>query len=252
MTEEENMNHLTIQHLPELPFEVEESINQLRVNLGFCGDQIKTVMITSSVPNEGKSFIAIHLWRMLAELGSRVLLIDCDLRLSEMRTKYGISSAEKLTGIVHYLAGKVELQDAVYETNIPNGFFMPVAASVANPTILLENPRFTEMIETCARQFDYILIDTPPLESVADALRIALHTDGVVMVVRSGQTSRKLVADAVDKLKRTGVPILGLVLNRVGVNQKGGAYYKRYYHGYYSKEYGRKNGRTRSVVHTTK
>lgn len=246
------MNHLTIQHLPELPFEVEESINQLRVNLGFCGDQIKTVMITSSVPNEGKSFIAIHLWRMLAELGSRVLLIDCDLRLSEMRTKYGISSAEKLTGIVHYLAGKVELQDAVYTTNIPNGFFMPVAASVANPTILLENPRFTEMIETCARQFDYILIDTPPLESVADALRIALHTDGVVMVVRSGQTSRKLVADAVDKLKRTGVPILGLVLNRVGVNQKGGAYYKRYYHGYYSKEYGRKNGRTRSVVHTTK
>lgn len=246
------MNHLTIQHLPELPFEVEESINQLRVNLGFCGDQIKTVMITSSVPNEGKSFIAIHLWRMLAELGSRVLLIDCDLRLSEMRTKYGISSEEKLTGIVHYLAGKVELQDAVYATNIPNGFFMPVAASVANPTILLENPRFTEMIETCARQFDYILIDTPPLESVADALRIALHTDGVVMVVRSGQTSRKLVADAVDKLKRTGVPILGLVLNRVGVNQKGGAYYKRYYHGYYSKEYGRKNGRTRSVVHTTK
>ena len=246
------MNHLTIQHLPELPFEVEESINQLRVNLGFCGDQIKTVMITSSVPNEGKSFIAIHLWRMLAELGSRVLLIDCDLRLSEMRTKYGISSAEKLTGIVHYLAGKVELQDAVYATNIPNGFFMPVAASVANPTILLENPRFTEMIETCARQFDYILIDTPPLESVADALRIALHTDGVVMVVRSGQTSRKLVADAVDKLKRTGVPILGLVLNRVGVNQNGGAYYKRYYHGYYSKEYGRKNGRTRSVVHTTK
>lgn len=252
MTEEENMNHLTIQYLPELPFEVEESINQLRVNLGFCGDRIKTVMITSSVPNEGKSFIAIHLWRMLAELGSRVLLIDCDLRLSEMRTKYGISSAEKLTGIVHYLAGKVELQDAVYATNIPNGFFMPVAASVANPTILLENPRFTEMIETCARQFDYILIDTPPLESVADALRIALHTDGVVMVVRSGQTSRKLVADAVDKLKRTGVPILGLVLNRVGVNQKGSAYYKRYYHGYYSKEYGRKNGRTRSVVHTTK
>ena len=89
------MNHLTIRHLPELPFDVEESINQLRVNLGFCGDQIKTVVITSSIPNEGKSFIAVYLWKMLAELGSRVLLIDCDLRKSEMRTKYGISSAEK-------------------------------------------------------------------------------------------------------------------------------------------------------------
>ena len=131
----ENMNHLTIQHLPELPFDVEESINQLRVNLGFCGDQIKTVVITSSIPNEGKSFIAVYLWKMLAELGSRVLLIDCDLRKSEMRTKYGISSAEKITGIAHYLAGKVELQDAVYETNIPNGYMIPLSAPVANPAI---------------------------------------------------------------------------------------------------------------------
>ena len=140
------MNHLTIQHLPELPFEIEEAVNQLRVNLGFCGDQIKTVMITSSVPNEGKSFITMQLWRMMAEVGSRVLLIDCDLRKSEMRAKYGISSDEKITGIAHYLAGKVELPDAIYSTNVPNGFLMPLAASVANPSILLENPRFAEMI----------------------------------------------------------------------------------------------------------
>lgn len=117
------MNELTIQNLPELPFNVEEAINQLRVNLGFCGDQIKTVMITSSVPNEGKSFITIHLWKMMAELGSRVLLIDCDLRKSELRTKYGIGSKEKLTGIAHYLAGKIELEQAIYATNIENGFF---------------------------------------------------------------------------------------------------------------------------------
>ena len=82
--------------------------------------------------NPGKSFIAIYLWKMLAELGSRVLLIDCDLRKSEMRTKYGISSAEKITGVAHYLAGKVELQDAVYETNIPNGYMIPLSAPVAN------------------------------------------------------------------------------------------------------------------------
>src|SRR5699024_264723 len=109
-----------------LPFEIEEAVNQLRVNLGFCGDQIKTVMITSSVPNEGKSFLTMQLWRMMAEVGSRVLLIDCDLRKSEMRAKYGISSNEKITGIAHYLAGKVELPDAIYSTNVPNGFLMPL------------------------------------------------------------------------------------------------------------------------------
>ena len=247
------MRCLNIQHLPALPFDIEESINQLRVNLGFCGDRIKTVMITSSVPDEGKSFITIHLWRMLAELGSRVLLIDCDLRRSEMRTKYGISSeAEKITGIAHYLAGKVELQDAMYATNIPNGFFMPLTASVANPTILLENPRFGQMIETCAKQFDYILIDTPPLESVADALCIARHTDGVILTVRSGRTSRKLVMDAMDKLKRAGKPVLGLVLNRVDMNQKGNSYYRRYYYGYYNKVYGHEKGQSQSVANIKK
>lgn len=245
------MNHLTIQHLPELPFEIEEAVNQLRVNLGFCGDQIKTVMITSSVPNEGKSFITMQLWRMMAEVGSRVLLIDCDLRKSEMRAKYGISSDEKITGIAHYLAGKVELPDAIYSTNVPNGFLMPLAASVANPSILLENPRFAEMVEVCAGQFDYVLIDTPPLESVADALRIATHADGVVLVVRSGRTSRKLVADAAEKLQRTGAPILGVVLSRAEMDRRGSRYYKRYYYnGYYSKGYGHKPGRPQTAVNT--
>ena len=244
------MNSLVIKNLPELPFAVEEAVNQLRINLGFCGEQIKTIMITSSVPDEGKSFVTIHLWKIMAEMGSRVLLIDCDLRRSELRTKYGISSAEKITGIVHYLAGKVELQDAIYATNIPNGFFLPLAASAVNPGILLENARFSKMIETCASQFDYILIDTPPVESASDALRIAIHTDGIVLVIHSGCTSRKVVANAVDKLKRTKVPVLGVVLNRVEMSRKGGYYYKKYYSEYYSKDYGHENSRKRSAVKT--
>lgn len=231
------MKKLIIQNLPELPFEIEEAINQLRVNLDFCGEQIKTIMVTSSVPNEGKSFITLHLWKMLSELGNRTLLIDCDLRKSELRTQYGISCSEKIKGITYYLSGKVELEEAIYSTNIDNGFFIPLSTSIVNPTILLESERFASMIEQCANSFDYILIDTPPVESVADALKIATHTDGVVMIVRSGKTSRKIVENAVDKLKRTGVPLLGFVLNRAGADQKGNYYYKRYYHDYYKKDY---------------
>ena len=226
------MNKLIIQNLPELPFDVEEAINQLRVNLGFCGDQIKTIIVTSSLPNEGKSFIAVYLWKMLAGLGSSTLLIDCDLRKSEMRAKYGISSTEKITGIAHYLAGKVELQDAIYSTNIPNGFFLPLSRPIANPAILLENERFSSMTKQCREIFDFILIDTPPLGRVADALKIATHVDGTVMVVRSGQTPRKVVEDAMGQLQRTGTPLLGLVLNRVEAKQKG-SYYRRYYSGDY-------------------
>lgn len=119
------MKELEIRNLPELPFNVTEALNQLRINLSFCGSQVKTVMVTSSVPNEGKSFIAMQLWKMMAEVGGSIVLIDCDFRNSEMRYKYNIASvdAENLIGAPYYLAGWAEMQDVIYKTNIPNGIW---------------------------------------------------------------------------------------------------------------------------------
>lgn len=232
------MKELEIGKLPELPFEVTEALNQLRVNLGFCGEQIKKIMVTSSLPNEGKSFLTLQLWKMMAEVGQPVLLIDCDLRNSEMRRKYGIRVLrnEKLMGTAHYLAGKADLEEVVYKTNIPNGYMIPMISAIANPTILLESDNFSKMIQSCAEKFAYILIDTPPVGSVADALNIAKYCDGSVLVVRSGETSRKAVENSVQLLRRTESPLLGIVLNRVDVNNRSSAYYHRYYHSsYYSK-----------------
>ena len=84
------MKELELHKIPNLPFDVSEALNQLRINLGFCGDQIKTIMVTSSVPNEGKSFVTLQLWKMIAEVGVPAVLIDCDLRNSEMRRKYEV------------------------------------------------------------------------------------------------------------------------------------------------------------------
>lgn len=225
------MKELELHTMPELPFSVAEALNQLRINLGFCGDQIKKIMLTSSVPNEGKSFLTVQLWKMIAEVGTPVLLIDCDLRNSEMRRKYGVRSlnGEKLMGAVHYLAGQAPIQDVIYKTNIPNGFMIPVASTVANPTILLESPQFAKMLAYCAERFPYILIDTPPLGSVADGLNIARFCDGSVLVVRSGVTPRKLVENSAQLLKRAESPLLGIVLNRADVGSRASAYYQRYY-----------------------
>lgn len=225
------MRELEINKMPELPFQVLEALNQLRINLSFCGEQIKTVMMTSSVPDEGKSFLAVQLWKMMAEVGTPTLLIDCDFRNSEMRRKYGVHSVnqEKLMGAAHYLAGKADIQDVIYKTNIPNGYMIPVASTIANPTILLESPNFSKMLEYCSAHFPYILVDTPPLGSVADALNIARYCDGSVLVVRSGSTPRKLVENSVQLLKRTESPLLGIVLNRADVGNKSNAYYHRYY-----------------------
>ena len=233
------MKKITINKMPELPFEVSEALNQMRINLSFCGNDIKTIMITSSAPNEGKSFIAMQLWKMTAELGTPTLIIDCDLRKSALRAKYGFSASEQITGCVHYLAGKAELNDVIYETNIPNAYIIPVAKTVSNPTILLENERFGKMIEECRKKFGTIIIDTPPLGSVADAMNIATYCDGTVLVVRSGDTPRKAVDDSVQMLRRTEVPLLGIVLNRADIDGKSNLYYRRYYKsGYYYKGYG--------------
>lgn len=234
------MKYLEIRTMPKLPFNVSEALNQLRVNIGFCGTDVKIIMLTSSLPNEGKSFLAMQLWKQMAEVGTPTLLIDCDLRNSEMRAKYGLASDEKMVGSVHYLAGKAELQDVVYQTNIPNGYIIPAAALVANPTILLEGARFSQMIEGCSRKFACILVDTPPIGSVADALNIATHCDGTVLVVRSGETPRKMVENSVQLLRRTETPLLGIVLNRADISKKSSYYYNRYYS--YGKDYSEYKG----------
>ena len=228
------MNKIQINKLPELPWDVSEAVNQLRINLSFCGSDVKTIMVTSSTPNEGKSFVTLQLWKMIAEMGTPVLHIDCDFRKSVLRSRYAFSTDGHMKGGPHYLAGQAELDDVIYETNIENGYIIPVAKTVTNPSILLENPRFAEMIAECKKRFGLILIDTPPLGSVADALNIATHCDGTVLVVHCGETPRKLVANSVQQLKRTETPLLGIVLN--GAKTDGSnLYYKKYYgkSGYY-------------------
>ncbi len=229
------MRTIELKNLPDLPFDVQEALNQFRINLGFCGENIKKIMITSSVPNEGKSFISVQLWKMLAEVGVRVLLIDCDLRNSEMRSELGISYADgSALGIAHYLAGKANLDDVIYKTNVKNGFMIPSASTIVNPTMLLEQASFDRMLSKVGDVFDMIIIDTPPLASVADGLNIATKVDGTVLVVRSNDTPRRLITNSVQLLERTSTPLLGMVLNRIDTKSSGSGYYSRYYkNGYY-------------------
>ena len=153
-----------------------------------------------------------------------------------MRTRYGIGGDDKVLGLVHYLAGQVELDDIIYQTDVSGGFIIPVATHIANPSLLLEGERFEKLMAYCRDYFDYVIVDTPPLMNVADGLNIATHCDGSVLVVRSGVTSRRLVENSIQMLQKTSTPLLGTVLNRVNTNRKAYRYYyKRYYnkYGYY-------------------
>ena len=229
------MKSLTLNRLKNYPFDVTESINQLRVNLSFTDKDLKRIVITSSIPNEGKSTISLALWRSLAGIGKKTLLIDCDLRRSQYRTECQMRTEEVFVGIAHVLSGQNDIQDVIYKTNVPNGYIIPVTSLINNPGILLESHRMNELMEQVYDVFDYIIIDTPPMASVADALTVLKNADASIFVVRSGMAKKELVKESVEKLKRTGKPLLGMVLNGVDTSARGSYYYKGYgdYYGNY-------------------
>lgn len=229
------MKSLTINNFSELPFDVAEAINQLRVNLSFTDANIKKIVVTSSIPNEGKSFLALCLWRAMAQTGKKVLFVDCDLRLSEIKDIYDIQTSDAFFGIAHVLSGQCAVQDVMYKTNIPNAYMIPSANAVSNPATLLESEHFKEVLDQVADVFDYVIIDTPPIGTVADALTIGKVADGNILVVRSGFTKKVLVRDTIERLKVTNQPLLGIVLNRVDVSRNSSYYYKGYgsYYGNY-------------------
>lgn len=232
------MRTIQLKYLEKLPYGPEEALNRLRVNVGFCGDSFKKIIITSSTPNEGKSFVSVNLWRMLAETGSKVVLVDADMRKSVLRGRYQITSEDGSTlGLVHYLAGQAELDEVLCQTNINNGYMMPVTTTVSNTAILLQTERFDNLLNELAKDFDYVLVDTPPLGSVADGDLIASRCDGGLLVVRSGVTPRGMVASSLKQLERAGCKLMGVVLNRVEAKSNPYYYYRYSKYGYYNSYY---------------
>ena len=218
--------------LVDLPYSVEEALNRLRINIKFSGHSTKKILVTSSVPNEGKSFISVYLWKMLAEAGFKTAFIDLDLRKATATNRYKVKTAEEVKGMDYYLSGIANYEDVVYSTNIENGYFIPCTNVLENPTVLLEDPKFKELLNKLSDEFRYVIIDSPPLDNVADGALIASMCDGAVMVVRSGYVSKKIIKQAVDQLDRVGCKLLGTVLNRVPKSKKKYGKYYNYGYGY--------------------
>lgn len=221
-------------NIQTLPYAVEEAMNRLRVNIKFCGKNTKKILVISSVPNEGKSTVSVHLWKMLAEAGFPSVLVDLDLRKSVLKDRLEYQNDEEITGLDYYLSGLSEYQNVVYKTNVNNGYVVPVSNLLENPSALLEDPRMGELLDQLAEDYRYVIIDSPPLDSVADGALIASLCDGALLVVRSGMTSKRLVRQSLQQLERVHCRLLGMVLNRVETKSRA---YQKYY-GKYSSYYG--------------
>ena len=132
------MNKIKMDLTKELPYAVEESINRLRINVSFLGNEIKKIMVVSTMPNEGKSFVTLQMWRQMASAGIKSVFVDGDMRNSVIVNKYGIEKEDgsEMKGLAHYLAEEFPLENVVYNTPLENGDIIPNVENIINPSSL--------------------------------------------------------------------------------------------------------------------
>ena len=206
-----------------------EAYKTLRTNLEFSGSDNKAIVLTSSTPNEGKSTVSIGLALALVESGKRVLFVDADLRKSVLVGRHKVT--EEVKGLSHYLSGQADLNDVICRTQEPGLFVIFAGVVPPNPSELLGQKRFAHLVESGKANYDYVIIDAPPLGSVIDAAVIAKVCDASVLVVAAKTVSYKFVRTVKEQLEKTECPILGVVLNKVDMKQN--KYYGKYYGNYY-------------------
>lgn len=201
----------------------EEYYNALSTNVQLSGSNLKTVVVTSVQPNEGKSTTSTNLAIAFARAGYRTLLIDADIRNSVMSGVF--KSRGKVDGLTDFLSGKVGLGQIVSDTDIRNLDLVISGQSSPNPTGLLQSKNFDLMLEQLRPRYDYIIVDTSPVGLVIDAAIIAQKCDASLLVTEAGGVRRKAVVKAKEQLEQTGTPFLGIVLNKYDIrNERYGSY----------------------------
>ena len=200
------MKSVTFENLKKQNYTMKESLRALKTNIQFCGDDICTIVVTSAMPNEGKSTVTMDLARSFSESGKRVLLIDTDMRKSVYvgRLRAVASDGREIYGLSHFLSGQRKLEDVLYGTTIPGLFMIFAGPSVPNPTEILEKKYFTELLNFAKEHFDYVLLDCAPIGAAIDAAVIAKHCDGAILVIAQGMASGRLI-QTVKKQMEAGI-----------------------------------------------
>jgi len=208
-----------------------EAFRTLRTNVIFSSAEqgCRSVVVTSTGPNEGKTLVSSNFAISLAEAGLRVLVIDADMRRPQQHKVFQI---EQEPGLSNLLVGGIKPSQVIQKTAIPGLWILPAGRIPPNPAELLGSARFLEFFRSFSEHFDWVVIDTPPVMAVADAAPVAHAVTGVLFVVRAEAVSRYAAQQAIEQLDNTRAHIIGAVLNRVDLDR-----HTYYYSQYYRKEY---------------
>jgi capsular exopolysaccharide synthesis family protein len=208
---------------------VSEAYRAFRTSLLLSSAELlRSLVVTSAIPQEGKTATATNLAVVLAQLGKEVLLVDADLHRSRLHEVFHVSNAE---GLVSVLTGHVDAKRAAQKTAIPGLTLLPAGPSSPNPSGLLASDMMRRFVDGAIERYDYVVIDAPPVLAVADAIVLGSLANGVILTVRGGRTPRDLAMRALRELRNSNVKVLGVLIN--ALDDKNGASDRERYGGAY-------------------
>lgn len=208
------------------PFSVQEAYKALRTNVIFSlpGGAAKCIGVTSAMGSEGKSMNTVNLALSFGQIGKHVLLIDSDMRLPTVASKLGLVGQPGLSDV---LVGNCDLSEAIQDNEQYGIHILPAGTIPPDPTTLLESEEMETMLKNLRQQYDYILIDLPPVVTVSDAVILSKHLDGLLLVVKHEQSQYRAVNSMMTQLKMANAKILGIIYANAATG--GNKYYKSYY-----------------------
>lgn len=221
--------------LEDAPFAVVEAYKTLRANIQFTsvGRQVKKIIFTSANPMEGKTSVSVNLAITLGQAGSKVLLIDSNLRKPRVHKILNIHSSPGLTNV---LVKATDIKSAIRKIENCNIDVLTCGPIPPNPSELLGSKEMQQLLESVEQEYDFIILDTPPAMFMSDAAVLSKYADGVVIVILQGSTTFDMVEKVKENLENAGAKLLGCVLNDVKMEEGSRYHYKSKY-GYYNTYY---------------
>lgn len=219
-------------------FAESEAFKKLRTNIQFSGKNIKVIAFTSTYPGEGKTEVSFRIANSLADMGKKTLYLDVDLRNSTFLSRNIVDYQGELKGFVHCLVGENTLDEVIVETQNPNLDLITIGAYPPNPSELLAQETYRELIEELKEKYDYVIVDTPPAGYVVDGVITSAAADGVIYLISSGTVSTRHARDTIRELNNAGCKVMGCVINKYSSKDNSrygysyGSGYKTYGYGY--------------------
>ncbi|MCD4827149.1 MAG: CpsD/CapB family tyrosine-protein kinase [Acholeplasmataceae bacterium] len=212
---------------------VTESFQKVIINLDYANvdKNLKVIQFTSTLPSEGKSTFVSNLSYLLGQRGKKVIVIDLDLRKPKMNRVF---NAPNKNGLTDYLSGKITLDKAINHSDDLGIDFITAGEKTSAIINVLEAQKLKDLISNLRETYDYVLLDTPPVIAVSDALYISKIADGIIFIVAQGKAKKTVVKDAISSLKNHGVNVIGMVLTQVDLKSSAYGYGQSY--SYYSSD----------------